>query len=275
MMLTTLVIVILLIGLQPLNAQFFDNSKSIKDNRIKYVEAYLVNSESPKDTSLFFRSFFNNFGKPEKVEHYDSTVIINLNTYEYIFDTLEAVRIIKINNGQILTKKTSYDQEKRPIRIDYFNDSDTEPNWYTTYKYKRGKKLERIYRTGNYKSFEKIKYDRTGKKTYHIRKFTSRGKKKKKKYPVVKDIIEDRVQIFENYQNSGLKLVRTINKNLSSDQVVDNSEVLKIRNNEMLYTNIFYDQRELLVKRISYYANLDSWVMVKYDYFDVVKSIEE
>lgn len=266
---------ILILGLHPLKAQFFDNSGTLKANGIKYVEAYLVNSESHKDTNLFFRSFFNNFGKPEKVEHYDSTIIINLNTYEYIFDTLESIRITRFNNGHISTKRTSYDQEKRPIRIDYFNDSDTDPNWYTTYKYKRSKKVERIYRTGNYKSFEKIKYDRTGKKTYHIRKFTSRGKKKKKKYPIEKDNIEDRVQIFENYQNSGLKLVRTINKNLSSDQVVDNSEVLKIRNNEMLFTNIFYDQRELLVKRISYYANLDSWVMVNYDYFTVEESGEE
>ena len=268
-------VVILMLGLVPLRAQFLDNSRTIKANGIKYVEAYLVNSESPKDTNLFYRSYFNDFGKQEKVEHYDSSEIITLTTYEYILDTLESIRIIRFKNGQISTKRSTYNANFRLIRIAYFNDSDTEPNWYTTYKYKRGKKVERIYRTGNYKSFEKIKYDRTNKKTYHIRKYTSRGKKKKKVIPIDKNNVKDREQIFENYQNSGLKLVRTINKNLSSDQVVDYSEVLKIRNNELLITNFFYDRRGLLVKGLGYYKNMDSWVMVKYYYFNSDNSDEE
>ena len=213
-------------------------------NKIKARYGYSISLESVKDTSLITEEQYNAAGYITLHKNYRANGSTSEYIYEYHDDSLRTKRITKFNGNLHSTTKLLYDEHNRIIRTETYDSLNQLTGDYEQVEYKKkGRKVIRQYYLNHklvrhtVESFDKKK------------RLDSYKEKRNGKWVdiPVGDVSKFIAIKFQNYNDTGLNMVRTSKIYDSTAKTIGAVGFIDIKKGDVIFTESYYDDNDLIL----------------------------
>ena len=253
-------ILLLTIGMNILSGQNGQPHLLIKQSKVKKIETYFFEPDQTADSLLLTVEEFNKEGRREKIEIYNSSGLGVSHEYYYLNDTIPTERRSYNKNELKSVTTTEYDQFGNEISTMDYDEKGNKTGWRSKKKYNKkhqeieskvcvGKKIvshekRKYHKNGNLKEIKVIKPKRHKQTIKHDKNGERIESSKSNDY-----LIDE---VFENYESSGKKLVRTERKIDYRHSIIGVKGRLDLETNDILKTEILFRMDGLLDYKIQY-----------------------